>query len=78
MKLDTIECSFRDNIELNQVVTEEILSQGSKIRIDIQTLLDDLRSCRGTSINETVGVSACGKMLKYRFQMTSDPVAEHK
>ena len=38
MKLDTIECSFRDNIELNQVVTEEILSQGSKIRIDVQTL----------------------------------------
>ena len=39
MKLDTIECSFRDNIELNQVVTEEILSQGSKIRIDVQTLV---------------------------------------
>ena len=39
MKLDTIECSFRDNIELNQVVTEEILSQGSKIWIDVQTLL---------------------------------------
>ena len=38
MKLDTNECSFRDNIELNPVTTEAILSLGSKILVDVQTL----------------------------------------
>ena len=38
MKLDTNECSFRGNIELNPVTTEAILSLGSKILVDVQTL----------------------------------------
>ena len=46
MKSDTFECSFRDNIELNLVFTEEILSLGSKIQVDVQTLIggEDLES----------------------------------
>ena len=38
MKWDTNECSFRDNIELNPVTTEAILSLGPKILVDVQTL----------------------------------------
>ena len=51
MKLDTMECSFRDNIELNRGLTEAILSQASKIPVYVQTLCDitklDFVICKG-------------------------------